>query len=212
MILYLGIIFFANVLISVLNIVFGTAAAWWVIVMTVASTVFQFAIDGLFAVIVNKLPDRWFAMDKKCFQVTKRSQNFYEKLKIRKWKDKVWELGGLGGFRKNKINEPDNPEYFEKFIIESNKGIVTHRIGYFVGFLGVFLFPLKYAFKIGVPVALVNLVLNILPVMILRYNIPKLMVARKRLMRNQALKTSEKDIEKWCLFFLLQNFYNFKVL
>ena len=162
--------------------------------MTVSSTVFQFAIDGLFAIIVNKLPNRWFDVDKKCFQVTKRSQQFYEKLKIRKWKDKVWELGGLGGFRKNKINEPDNPEYIERFIVESNKGIVTHRIGYFVGFLCVFMFPLKYAFKIGVPVALVNLFLNILPTMILRYNIPKLMVARKRLLRNKELQNNKKDV------------------
>ena len=194
MILYLTIILIANILISAFNIIFGTAEAWWIIVMTVSSTVFQFAIDGLFAIIVNKLPNKWFAVDKKCFQVTKRSQQFYEKLKIRKWKDKVWELGGLGGFRKNKINEPDNPEYIERFIVESNKGIVTHRIGYFVGFLCVFIFPLKYAFKIGIPVALVNLFLNILPTMILRYNIPKLMVARKRLLRNQALQNDKKDV------------------
>ena len=185
MILYLSIIIVANIIIDVFNMVFGTAAVWAVILMTLATTVFEFAIDGLFAIIVNKLPNKWFDMDKKHFQVSKRCQKFYEKLKIKKWKDKVWELGGLGGFRKNKINEPDNPEYIRRFIIESNKGIVTHRIGYFVGFLGMLLFPLKYALVIGLPVAIVNLFLNILPTMVLRYNIPKLHTAHKRLTRNQ---------------------------
>jgi hypothetical protein len=149
-----------------------------------ATTVFEFAIDGLFAIIVNKMPNKWFGIDSKHFQVSKNATRFYDKLKIKKWKDKVLELGALGGFRKNKINEPSNPEYIARFIIECNKGIVTHRIGYIVGFLGVFLFPLKYALSIGLPVALVNLFLNILPTMVLRYNVPKLQVLYKRLTRN----------------------------
>ena len=87
------------------------------------------------------------------------------------------------------LKSPDDPEYIKQFIIECNKGVVTHRIGYFVGFLVVFLFPLKYAFVIGVPVAVVNLFLNILPTMVLRYNTPKLQVVLKRLKR----KTEQKD-------------------
>ncbi len=195
MVLYLSIIFLANVVISGCNIIFGTATfgySWWaVVLMTLATTVFQFAIDGLFAIIINKMPNKWFLPENKHFDVSKRSQKFYEKLKIRKWKDKVWELGGLGGFRKNKLNDPNNPAYIEQFIIECNKGVVTHRIGYFAGFLGVFLFPLKYAFVIGVPVALVNLFLNILPTMVLRYNTPKLKVVLKRLKR----QTIQKDVD-----------------
>ncbi len=184
MILYLSIIFLAVLVTSVINIICGTAGALTIILIAVGATIFQFAIDGLFAIVINKMPNKWFAMDKKCFQVSKKSQKFYEKLKIRKWKDKVWELGGLGGFRKNKINEPNNSEYVEKFIIESNKGVVTHRIGYFVGFFVIFVFPFKYALTVCVPIALTNLFLNILPVMVLRYNIPKLMVAHKRISRN----------------------------
>ena len=192
MVLYLSIIIVANIIISALNIIFGTAifgySAWAVILMVAGTTVFQFAIDGLFAIIVKCFPDKWFAVDNKHFFVTKKTQKFYEKFGIKKWKDKVWELGGLGGFRKNKFNDPSDPEYIKRFIIESNKGIVTHRIGYFVGFLGVFLFPLKYALVIGIPVAFVNLFLNILPTMVLKYNIPRLHTALKRSERQLALK------------------------
>ncbi len=199
MALYLTIIIVANIIIAGANILFGTAtfgySPLFVILATIGTTVFQFAIDGLFAIIINKLPNKWFAVDKKCFQVSKKTQRFYEKLKIKKWKDKVWELGGLGGFRKNKLSDPDNPEYLERFIIESNKGIVTHRIGYFVGFLGIFLIPLKYALVIGIPVALVNLFLNILSTMILKYNLPKLHTVYKwKLRQNIANKEeTQKD-------------------
>ena len=103
MILYLSIIIIANIIIDVFNIVFNTASAISVILMVMATTVFEFAIDGLFAIIVNKMPNKWFGVYNKHFQVSKKTTRFYEKLKIKKWKDKVWELGGLGGFRKNKI-------------------------------------------------------------------------------------------------------------
>lgn len=185
MILYLSVVITAVIAISGLNIWLGTPvfnySAWFVIGAVVATTIFQIVIDGIFAIIVNKMPNKWFSIDKKCFQVSKKEQKFLEKLKIRKWKDKVWELGGLGGFRKNKIISPDDPKYIETFLIESNKGITTHRIGYFAGFLGVFLFPLKYALVIGLPVALVNLFLNILPTLVLKYNIPKLNAVLSRL-------------------------------
>lgn len=195
MVLYLCIILSAMTIISVLNIIFTTLNPWFIISAVTITTIFQFVIDGIFAIIINKLPNKWFGMDKKCFEVSKKSQEFYEKLKIRKWKDKVWELGGLGGFRKNKLSQPNNSDYIERFIIESNKGIVTHRLGYLLGFLGIFIFPLKYALGIGIPVAIVNLILNALPVMILRYNIPKLKLLHKRLKRTELLKEEqEKDI------------------
>ena len=195
MILYLCIILTAMTVIATLNIFFTATNPWYIISMVTITTIFQFLVDGIFAIIINKLPDKWFNMNNKLFHVSKKSQEFYEKLKIRKWKDKVWELGGLGGFRKNKLNQPNNPEYIEQFIIESNKGILTHRLGYFLGFLGIFIFPLKYALGIGIPVAIVNLILNTLPVMILRYNIPKLKLLHKRLKRTEQLKQEQqKDI------------------
>lgn len=185
MILYISIILFVATIIAVLNILL-TSYVWWVIVLLVISaTLLQFVFDGMFALIVDRLPDRWFAINKKCFQVSKREQRVYEKLKIRKWKDRVWELGGLGGFRKNKLLKPNCPEYIEQFIVESNKGIVTHIIGYFAGFLAIFILPFKFALSICVPVALTNLLLNVLPVMILRYNVPKLTLLHKRLAREQ---------------------------
>lgn len=191
MILYLSIVFVSMIIISVLNIWLGTPvfgySPWWVIAMVSIAVVFEIAVDGIFAKLVNISPNKWFTHDKKIFKVSKRERNFYEKIKIRFWKDKVLELGALGGFSKKKLADPNNPEYLLTFLMESNKGVVVHIGGMILGFLAMLIFPLKYAFVIGLPVAMVNVLLNLMSTMVLRYNIPKLLVAYERVKRTKAL-------------------------
>lgn len=183
--LYLSVIGTAMFLISAVNIIFDTAAWYNVIVAVILCTVAQFALDGLIAIIINKLPDRYFAVDNPLYDVSKAEKRFYNKIKVRKWKDKVWELGGLGGFSKKKLVNPGSSEYIEKFIIECNKGVLTHRLSYPIGFLPMLFVPALYAYTIAFPVALVNLFLNILPTLVLRYNSPKLNSVLHRLKRNE---------------------------
>ena len=194
MILYLLIIFFTVVILSLFNIFFGLdilQCQWWVIpIACLVGVVYEIAVDGLFAIIINKLPNKWFGPDKKCFEVSKRERKFLEKIKVKSWKEKICELGFLGGFPKNEIKEPNNPEYIERFLIEINKGIVTHWIGVFVGFTLILCYPLRFALPICLPIAIVNVFLNILPIMALRYNYPKLMVIRKKLLRDSERKNN----------------------
>lgn len=196
MVLTFSVILIAVILICVLDIIFVAPAMavspWFFIVAVVISVVYQFAIDGVFAFIVSKCPNKWFE-NKKFFEVSKKEQKFYEKLGIRSWKDKVWELGGLGGFSKSKVDDPNNPDYIHKFLIESYKGEIDHLVGMLVGFSVIFIFPLKFALFIGVPVAIVNLFLNYMSVMILRYNTPKLKTLHKRAVRNQELKKKQEQ-------------------
>ena len=197
MILYLSIVFGGTALISLLNILLGSYdfsySAIWVICAVVLSVIVEIAIQGVVATIVKHLPNKWFAHDRKLFKISKNERKFYEKIKIRSWKDKVWELGALGGFRKNKIADPNSPEYLLQFVVESNKGVTDHVVGILVSFLVIFILPLKYALRIGLPVALVACLLCILPTMILRYNIPKLMVAYERARRTAALKEKQEE-------------------
>ena len=99
-------------------------------------------------------------------------------------------LGGLGGFSKKKLKNPDDPEYIEKFIIECNKGMVTHRLAYPIGFLAMLTFPNICALTIALPIAIVNLFLNILPTLALRYNTPMLASLLKRLKRKDMINFS----------------------
>ena len=185
MILYLSIIGIAMFVISFINILLGIASWYYVVVAVIWCVALQFAFDGLIALIINKMPDKWFGVDNPLYQVFQWEKKLYTKLKVRKWKDYVWELGGLGGFSKKELKEPDNPKYIEKFIIECNKGVLTHRLSYPIGFLAMLTLPGTSALTIALPVAIVNLFLNILPTLALRYNTPMLMSVLKRLKRKE---------------------------
>ena len=195
MVLYLSTILIAMAIISALNIFLGCYnfdnSALWVILAVTLSTVVEIAISGLFSAITEHAPEKHFTPDKKLYNVSKREQKFYEKLGIKTWKDRVLELGALGGFRKNKLND-NSSQYLYRFIIESNRGMLGHIIDLFAGFLVIFILPLKYAWRIGVPVAIVGFVLNLLPVFVLRYNLPKLAIAYKRAKRLE--DRAEKDL------------------
>ena len=181
--LYLSVIGVAMAIISTINIIFNTATWFNVIIAVVLCTVAQFALDGLVAIIINKMPNRWFAVNNPLYNVSEIEKNLYKKLKVRNWKDKVWELGGLGGFSKKNLANPNSPEYIEKFIIECNKGVLTHRLSYPIGFLPMLFISNVCALTIAFHVAVVNLFLNILPTLALRYNTPKLHAMLKRMNR-----------------------------
>lgn len=183
--LYLSVIGVAMAMISAGNILLHTATWYNVIVAVVLCTAAQFALDGLVAIVINKLPDRWFGVENPLYRVSEREQGWYKKWKVRKWKDRVWELGGLGGFSKKNLLDPNSPEYIEKFIIECNKGVLTHRLAYPIGFLPMLFLPNPFSCSIALPVATVNLFLNILPTVVLRHNTPKLKMVLKRMLRNQ---------------------------
>lgn len=187
--LYLGVIGIAMLVISIINILLGTATWYYIIIAVIWCTALQFALDGLIAIAINKMPDRWFGVNNRLYHVTQKEKNLYKKLKVRLWKDKIWELGGLGGFSKKKLKEPDNPKYIEKFIIECNKGVLTHRLSYPIGFLVMLTLSGDCIFTIALPVAVVNLFLNVLPTMALRYNTPMLKAILTRMERKQSSVT-----------------------
>jgi len=173
------IILVCMVIISVLDYFFApilAGVAFWEILLGVTvSVVAIIIIDLIFALIVRRfLPSKWFSVDKTSFMAKKKERIFYEKIGIKRWKDKVLELGALSNFRKNKIADPTNNDYVGRYISEANYGIIVHVVDIIFGFLVVFIYPLRVWLYFGFPVAVVNAVLNLLPLMILRYNLPKL--------------------------------------
>ncbi|MBQ2735472.1 MAG: hypothetical protein IJF33_06535 [Clostridia bacterium] len=185
--LYLSIIGIGMAVIAAFNIAFQTASWYYAVIAVVWCTALCFAFDGGLALLINKMPDAWFGVDNPHYHVSETEKKLYKKLKVRLWKDKVWELGGLGGFSKKNLLDPSNPAYIEKFIVECNKGVLTHRLSYPIGFLTMLTLWNGGAFTIALPVAIVNVFLNILPTLALRYNTPKLQAMLKRLKRKKAV-------------------------
>lgn len=176
-------------LVSTVNVIFDIASWYYVVIAVVFCVALQFALDGTIAIIINKLPDGWFYIDHPLFNVSEWERRMYQRLNVRKWKDSVWELGGLGGFSKKNLKDPNDPRHIEKFIVECNKGVLTHRLSYPIGFLAMLTLPGACAFTIALPIAIVNLYLNILPTLVLRYNTPKLKAFLKRLKKRELSET-----------------------
>ena len=165
MTLYLSVIFVCVALLTAGNLLLPSPMAslglWPVLGLSVLAAVAAIAVDGLFAFLIRRLPAKWFAHDKKIFCASAREKKFYEKLKIRKWKDKIPELGQFTDFHKNHIADPKNNAYLERYMLEAAYGEVIHFVGLFVGFLVIFFFPLRYWYCLGLPVAIVNILLNL---------------------------------------------------
>ncbi|MCR4953713.1 MAG: hypothetical protein K6A43_06505 [Treponema sp.] len=145
------------------------------IIFTILQPIIMIAWDGLWAFIVHWiLPGKWFSADSKFVDVGKKECRFYEFLGIKHWKDHVLELGFLGGFSKKKVSNPNDPEYIKLFIQECNVGSTVHLVNLIFAFPILFCFPHNFSIYFVLPAACVNAFLSLLPIMVLRYNIPRL--------------------------------------
>ena len=146
----------------------------FVVLSVILNVVAVIAADGITAFVIRWLfPKKWFDIDRGGFAAGKKEARFLEKTGIKKWKDKIPELGMFTAFRKNRISDPKNNEYVRRYILEANYGVAIHAASILVGFVIIFLAP-EYKWCFGVPVAIVNAVYNGLSLAILRYNLPKL--------------------------------------
>ena len=149
---------------------------WYVALITPLLTISVMIIDALGAIIIRKLPNRWFDSKNKYFECGPLEKKLYEKLKIKKWKDKIPELGGFTNFHKDKVRDPKNPIYLERFILECNYGSTIHLVTGVLGFLVILITPIRIFYLLALPVAFVNLILNLLPFFVLRYNVSRLKI------------------------------------
>ena len=169
--LYVIIIVGSMLLIALTNALFPAQdMVWWHIVLsTLLGTVSVIAWDGLQAFLIRRLPERLFRPDGHAFSVSKRERAFYRRVCINEWKDLIPELGGFTDFHKNEFRSPNDPTYLARFLLEPNYGVVIHVCNAALGFL-ILLLPWCSTPSIGLPIALVNLILSLLPVAILRFN------------------------------------------
>ena len=179
--LYTRIILVAMTIIAITNILFNNMEPWYIyVIYTIALTILVILIDGLVAWIIRSLPEKWFDYHKKVFNAGKKEKKFFDFINVKKWKEKVPELGMFTSFRKNKISDPNNPEYLRKYILEACYGTIIHYVSVPFGLL-ILLCDYKMYYShsvlfltIALPVAIVNAVLIVLPAFVLKYNLPKL--------------------------------------
>lgn len=156
---------------------FGIAALW-----TVIMTVSVIVVDGIFAFLIRRMPCKWFDYKKKFFRVSIFERKLYKALNVKSWHKFVLELGIFTNFSKSQFSSPSDPGYTARFLLESCYGIIIHIACVIVGFL-ILLINTSFSLRIGLPVALVNAILNILPIFLLRNNISKISFIHERNLR-----------------------------
>ncbi len=194
MLLYSLIILISGALIAGLNIIFhpGNEVWYYYVYWTAIFIVGAFLIDALVALIIRRLPNKWFTHKKKMFRTSMKEMQFYRKIKINKWKDKVPELGGFTDFHKDKFENPNDNKYVGRFIMEACYGVAIHIWSVPFGFLillldyRIYLGTTNFIFlTIGLPVAIVNAFLIVLPAFILKNNLYRLINIYERNERNE---------------------------
>ena len=140
-----------------------------VLVTTAANLAFSLPHTALDAIIIRRFtPEKWYSNGKKLFKVSKKERDLYNKMKIKRWKDYVPELGGFTSFHKDRLGDMNDEKHLSRFILEANFGMVIHAVNAVLGFL-VMLLPFSSSPSIWIPVFAVNLILSILPIFVLRY-------------------------------------------
>lgn len=189
--LYFTIIGIGLSLIAIINILLGFVTPLWALFWIAILTISSGLIDGVVALTIRLLPKNLFQPNNKVFNVSEKKINFYKKLGVKKWKEKVPDLGQFANFKKNKIENPFSVKYIHRFLVENCYGDIIHIVSAFMGFFILLFTPLKLSFTIALPIALINFVINYMPMMIQRYNRPKLLKIYKLL-----LASEEKELTK----------------
>lgn len=177
--LYLSIIIITNLIVILVNLILSVSGAvdfsmLRAVIVPPFLTVLVIIVDGVFAFVIRRLPEKWFSYESRLSKVSFVESDIYRRLGVRKYREKIPELGCFTSFHKDRIYEPTNNEYLRRFILEANYGAVIHFVCVPVGLLILPTVSNAEMLISGLPVVIVNAVLNLLPAFVLRYNVPKL--------------------------------------
>lgn len=195
--LYISIIFIFSIISVVLGLSIGVpfvgVSESRIFAITIISLLVLVVIDAICALFVRYcLPKKVFNPFLKAYKIGKNERKFYERIGIKKWKDRIPEAGQLfANFSKTEISDMTNNQYVHKFLTETIYAELMHWLSAILSFLIIFI-DLSIALYVALPLVVGNMILNIMPILVQRYNRPKLMVLYERNKRNE-LKKKEKE-------------------
>ena len=187
--LYILIVSIAMVIIITCSILvallFKTFSILYAVVMPIAVLayviLFYAVISFLFRLII---PQKLFKYDNKIFKVKRKEVDFYEKLKIKKWKDRLPEAGKTGGFVKKNLISIETT-YLKKFLYETCYAEFLHILSAIFGFTAIIVFPIR-DYMYVLPIVLINFLLHIPLAIVQRYNRYRLAIVYERKLKNES--------------------------
>jgi len=192
MILYLVMIAVATNADALLNAFFGpvsTGTAYLHMGIVLGCLV---ASDALIAILVRCIPESAINPFLPVFRAGKFERKLQNFLQVRRWKDYIPESGKyLCNFAKDKIAEPDNNDYILKFLRETCYAEMMHIVSLFLPFFFVPFLPVSLT--LWLPLVCVNALLQLMPVMVQRYNRPRLVTLYRFNERKAAQRITEEQ-------------------
>ncbi|PRR83794.1 hypothetical protein [Clostridium vincentii] len=160
--------------------------------MTCINVVFWIILNFGIAFLMRLFPRSWFNAELDLYKEHYFEKKLYKKLNVSKWKDKLPEAGGIVGFSKKSLSKRLDISYVDRFIDESCIAEVGHILIGIVGYtslLFTFLLPnsMNYIY-IFIIFATIDFIIQMMFVVIQRYNRPRLINLRKSLTRKKAYK------------------------
>lgn len=185
--LYLSIIIVCSLLTTIIISYCYKKNPFFSYLVMIIGIILVITIDGITAAICRLLPLKCADFNKNVYKVSKKEKKLYDAIKIKKWKERIPEIGHFTGFRKNEVKEPNNIEYIKRFLNEICYGELGHFISCFTGFILLFIpWFNPIWFSMSIVICLVNAILNILPIFVLRYNSYTLLMIYNRLSKKSA--------------------------
>lgn len=190
---YLIAIFGAIALFTLLAVFAGGLVWWYALLGVFASAAAAFGIDALVALLVRRWPEEKIDPFNGFFTARPWERKLYVRLGVRRWKDRIPEMGGLlAHFPKDRVADLHDNVYLLKFLRETCYAEVMHLWSIPAGFLIFLLWPRRILW-FGLPVALVNAFLQILPVITQRYVRPFLVSAYRRNEKSEARRQATES-------------------
>ncbi|MDR0303095.1 MAG: hypothetical protein LBI04_12390 [Treponema sp.] len=161
--------------------------------MTVTLLLFFILVNGVLGLFIRSLPPAVFNETFSIYQMRLWEKRLYRRLGLHKWKNRLPQAGWMTGFSRKRLPNAVDTAYAERFIWETCCAMLGHFVMAFAGLL----FPLaallpwahnKDAWFAGLWfLAVLHFLIQILYVMIQRYNLPRFVQLRERL-RQQKFK------------------------
>lgn len=145
------------------------------------------------------LPSSFFDGHFQFYKPKKYEKSLYKKLRVKDWKDYVPNLGNVGKDIAGSDQQP-TVELFEKFLHQTCLGEVVHKfcvVSSIVSSVIILFVRADLFLRMALPICFVYVTINMLSIIIQRYNRPRIYVMLERLKRTQQQPiVSEEESKK----------------
>lgn len=159
---------------------------WQIPVDFFSALIYCGLVCAVFLFLFRFLTKLHFNPESKFFKIPKYETKLYNRLGVKKWHKYIPDWGGLVGFKKdlnsntNYSGGEKNSKFYHRFIYENVNAECLHGFTILASpVLFAFINPHFYA-SIGTSVMIIVIIVNLVPVILQRYNRPRLIALYKK--------------------------------